>query len=324
MKKFAIIGTGFSGLAVACHLLHHGVRNIHLFDKKGVGGGASGIAAGLLHPYAGAHAKKNPHADEGMNSTINLLNIIEEEMDESCSQRKGILRVALTSDQEADYRFCSEKYEDVSWIQDVSELVPGTPPLPGILIHSGISINCKQYLQGLWKYCERHGVQFFSSEVHQLQNLPYDHIIVTGGMETLKFAELAHLKLRPVKGQILRISWPKNLTPLPLPLNSQAYLVMDPSKESVWAGATFERHFKTESIDLVEALSILLPKVEALYPPLKREKILECHAALRASTPDHQPLWGKIDDRISYLTGLGSKGLLYHSLFAKQLADLLK
>ena len=53
-RRYAIIGGGFAGVATAWHLLAHANSpvSIHLFDGAGIAGGASGAAAGLLHPYS--------------------------------------------------------------------------------------------------------------------------------------------------------------------------------------------------------------------------------------------------------------------------------
>ena len=53
-RRYAIIGGGFAGVATAWHLLAAGqgsIATLDLFDASGLGGGASGAAAGLLHPY---------------------------------------------------------------------------------------------------------------------------------------------------------------------------------------------------------------------------------------------------------------------------------
>ena len=53
-RRYAIIGGGFAGVATAWHLLAHASTpiSVHLFDGAGIAGGASGAAAGLLHPYS--------------------------------------------------------------------------------------------------------------------------------------------------------------------------------------------------------------------------------------------------------------------------------
>ena len=55
MEKYAVLGAGFAGLAVAWHLLAAATprRPVHVevFDAHGLGGSASAAAAGLLHPF---------------------------------------------------------------------------------------------------------------------------------------------------------------------------------------------------------------------------------------------------------------------------------
>ncbi|TYH93016.1 hypothetical protein ES332_A13G224600v1 [Gossypium tomentosum] len=54
--RYAVLGAGFAGLSVACHLLKESPKdlNLHidLYDEMGIGGGASGVSGGLLHPYS--------------------------------------------------------------------------------------------------------------------------------------------------------------------------------------------------------------------------------------------------------------------------------
>lgn len=52
----AVLGAGFAGLSVVWHLFKHSPKELNLkidiYDEVGIGGGASGIAGGLLHPYS--------------------------------------------------------------------------------------------------------------------------------------------------------------------------------------------------------------------------------------------------------------------------------
>ena len=323
MVRIAIIGAGFSGMATAWHLLKlEKDLEVVVFDSVGIGAGASGIAAGLLHPYAGAHGKQNRYALEGMEATWQLIKHAEKALGKPVCQRSGLLRLALTDQQHQDFFLSSQKYQDVSWYtsEQCHILDPALPNKPGLFIHSAVSIDPLLYLQGLWLDCQQHSICFEQKKVTNLKELQgFDHIVLSVGSAWKLFPEMAHLPLTPIKGQILEFEW-EHASPLPCPLNSQAYLIMHPSKNSCMAGATFERDFEHSEPCLEVAVKDIMPKAKELYPSLERRKILDCKAGIRVSTPDHLPRVDKVAENCWAITGMGSKGLLYHALFAKRLA----
>src|SRR5579871_5515020 len=136
MMRIAIIGAGFAGLSLAWHLLNDPSHpHVVLFDGKGVGGGASGIAPGLLHPYVGEHCRRNFMAEEGLAATNALLKISQNHVAEPVVLSEGVLRSPQDPIQEA----CLSSYPDVILS------APGK-----YLITSGKTVNCKAYLQGLF------------------------------------------------------------------------------------------------------------------------------------------------------------------------------
>lgn len=52
---------------------------------------------------------------------------------------------------------------------------------------------------------------------------------------------------------------------------------------------------------------------------MKNASIANCYAGVRAVTPQHRPLIQRLSSSQWILIGMGSKGLLYHALFAKEL-----
>ena len=318
-QNIAIVGAGFAGLAVAWYLSQRKVR-VTLYDKNGIGGGASGLAAGLLHPYAGAHAKKNWMADEALPLSLQLLSIASQALGKTVYSPSGILRIALNEEQHCDFRKCAELHDDVEWwdARKCQSEVSGLPDAPGIMIRSGVAVDCPLYLKGLAKACQQAGVEFCKQEISDLDSLrEQDAIVINAGPSCKQFEELAHLPLKLIRGQLLEVSWPSELPPLPFPLNSKAYLVMAPHHRTCYIGATFERNYQ----EVTEAEKYLLPKAYALFPPIQETKTLHAYAGIRVSTPDHRPLMKQINERLFVLTGLGSKGLLYHALFAKRLVE---
>lgn len=107
--NIAIIGAGFSGLATAWHLLHRKNIRVTVYDSAGIGGGASGIAAGLLHTYAGLHCKLNWKGYEGYQATCQLLTVACEALNQPIFKPSELIRVALTEANDREYAECAEK-----------------------------------------------------------------------------------------------------------------------------------------------------------------------------------------------------------------------
>ena len=324
--KIAIIGAGFSGLATAWHLLRDrtaGSIKLTIFDSKGIGGGASGIAAGLMHPYAGAHAKLNKFGLEGMAIAKQLFDVASNALGQPVANQSGLLRIALSHEQENDYSIAASKYQDVTWLEasQCQEIIPDTPFKPGIFIKNAYTVDCQLYLNGLWNACKNKGASLEIAEIKNLESLKeYDIKVLAAGAKINSLLSNQKLPITPVKGQLLEIEWPKNISPLKHPLNSQAYLIMNPDKQACILGATFERNFESDQPEMKVAKEYLLPKL-SMYPLLENAPILSIRAGLRASTPDHMPKIKKINENCWAITGMGSKGLLYHGLYAERLCQ---
>ncbi len=326
--QIAIVGAGFSGLAACWNLLQHpalGKRiKVVVFDEGGIGAGSSGMAAGLMHPYVGVHAKLNWMGIQGIAATQKLLDVASAAQGKAVANYCGILRLALSASQESDYKRCAAIHTaEVEWwdSQRCQALVPGLGGSPGLFIKTGASVFCPLYLAGLWKACQALGAVLEIKTVESLQELhAFDAVIVATGALVKAFPELSHLPITPVKGQLLEYAWPAGIEPLPAPLNSVNYLVMSESGGSCFAGATYEREFRSALPDPAFAQAEIGPKIAEMFPPLAAAQVVGCRAGLRASAAQRKPLMGRLDSRIWYLTGMGSKGLLYHALFAESLA----
>lgn len=327
MKSIAIIGAGFAGVACAWFLSQH--ANVVLFDNKGIGGAASGIAAGLLHPFVGQHCKLNRYGWEGLTATLSLLSVAEKALGEPVAEHSGMVRTAFTMEQQQNYRLASQQYSqhiDELSLQELSKLIDGVPNTPAIFIKPAYTVYTDKYLKGLWLACQQQGVAFEQKHVTTLNQLAtFDTVILAVGGDYKNWQELNHLPFRSIKGQVLELSWPQNLPSLTTALNSQIYCVMSADKQKALAGATYERQFKTDQPDLAVASSEILPKLGMMYPPLQNAEVITCRAGIRVTTPDRMPCIQQINGRCWAFSGLSSRGLLYHALFAEKLAhDLFK
>lgn len=246
----AIIGAGFCGLATAWHLLNlqppFSRLAVCLMDSKNIGQSTSGIAAGLLHPYAGARSKLNWRGLEGFQASQELLHVASSALRKPVLlQQQGILRLALQEQQVQNFRRCAELYpDDVEWLSDAScqSLAPGCAQAPGIWIKGGRVVDSASYLQGLWLACKQRGAQFEKRTITSTQEISsFDITLVTAGADSTAFSELSNLPLTKVKGQILEFAWPGGYAPLSYALNSQAYIVMSATGSSCFVGATYEK-----------------------------------------------------------------------------------
>ncbi len=285
MKKIAIVGAGFAGLAAAYFLSQK--YHVTLFDKKGIGAGASGISSGLLHPYPGEKGRLSWHAEEALTFSKELIDAAEEELGKPVANRNGILRLGPI----------------LSPGKDVVEMGPEK-----FLITSGWTVFTPLYLQGLSRLCDKRGVEIKVQEIETVAALDqYDHVVLAVGAGIRSFKEREELKINFVKGQILTCQLNE---PLERSISSKIYtaLTADPLKCHV--GATYEREVIDDIPNREKAIQLLNPELP----------VIDCRAGIRVTNPAHYfPIMKQLGPRCHAITALGSRGLLYHAFLATQL-----
>lgn len=307
--KFAVIGAGFSGLALA-YFLSRDNHHVTVIDKKGIGGGASGIAAGLLHPYVGFKCRLNWRGREALQASRQLIETVAPN-----SFREGIVRIAASHEQDTLFQEAAALHEDLSMI---SFDHPGLAAKKALFIQSGLTVDGPYYLRSLWKAIEAKGGQLLCDDVLELDHLAsFDRVVVCSGQLARK---LFSLPLHFIKGQLLKLKWPRALPPLTHSLIGKKYVVMEKDQTSCWVGATYERGVVDDQPDFAAAKDDLLAGLSSMIPELAESEVLDIQAGIRAFAPDKRPFFQQIDTRIWTLTGMGSKGLLYHALLAEELA----
>jgi glycine/D-amino acid oxidase-like deaminating enzyme len=326
--KIAVLGTGFCGLACACILSEYVEKGINLhitlFDPEEIAANASGISAGLLHVYGGAQAKLSKEGIEGLSSTLSLLETVQRKTEPSIAVKSCLLRVAVSDQQKRDFFACAQQFSDVKWCEaeECQDIFPGMVPEPGILIKNAYAVDSRKYLEGLKNYTINRGALWYKRRVLSLKELSnFDAVIVAMGAYTASLPELSHLPIRRIKGQILRLNWPKNIPSLQFPISSRAYFVPDKDGTSCTVGATYERNFHNLEPDLGKALEYLQPLMKGIFRDLSAVDVAECYSGCRASTPNHMPLLTRESKNTWVITGMGSKGLLYHALYSKRLVN---
>ena len=195
-KRFAVVGAGCAGLGVVRYLLQEGLSrgqrvHIDLYDAYGIGCGATGVAAGLLHPYAPT-GKKLWQAEPAFQEASHLIHAVGESFSgrrfwkqqdlfrpannerqrrnfaknvgwtQHLTSRDAVLlgttQARCVTQQERDALFagCSlndEVEKRFASIPD-AESAPEVESIAGIFIRGGIVLDTVAYLNALWEYCE--------------------------------------------------------------------------------------------------------------------------------------------------------------------------
>ena len=311
--RIAILGAGFAGLSVAWHLLQIGGCEVTLFDAKGVGAGASGVAAGLMHPYVGEEGRRSVRADEGMEASLHLIRTVERELKEKLICGEGILRYVVHEEKRLRLLAYAEQFGD---IEQVGEQC--------FLLKSGITLDCPRYLQGLFELLSRRGAQLIIEEITDLQALNgFDQIVVAAGAGIVGFPELKGLQYSLLKGQVLHCRLPTGLALPEKSVIGKGYIARALQKEVCHVGSTYERAYSDLLPNSVLAKQLLFPPLTHLFP-VNQLEVLECKAALRVIRRGHYfPIAAKLSEKLWVLGALGSRGLLYHGLLGKHLTEAL-
>lgn len=308
--RIAVIGAGFSGLAVAWYLLND-KNQVTVFDPFLLGG-ASAVATGLLHPYVGEEGRRSLFATEAIEKTGQLLQIAEESLGKEVS-REGVIRIAQNEKQKLSFKSHCVVFKDVVDLGNEH-----------FLVKSGKTVFCKRYLEGMRLAIIRKGGQFIAEKITDLEQLKdFDQVVVAAGASVRDFPELEQIRLRFIKGQVLTCQIPEHLQ-IERSLIGKGYVAISYEPKICHVGATYERFDLTETTDLLQTQKVLFAKASSFYPDICQLKPVDCSSAIRVMRQGHYlPIATKVSSRLWAITAMGSRGLLYHAYFAEKLAQTI-
>lgn len=325
MKQVCVVGAGLAGACAAYALSPH-VR-VTLLDRAEAATGASGVAAGIVNPFAGPRSAPVWHRTEALAALETLL--VAAKM---WAPPPGIVRPARDGEQAQRFRQRSEAYPDaLAWLGAVQagEQWPDVhAPLGALVVGEGRAVDVAAFVRGLLSACPietRFGatgeVVRVDARVGRMETaegpaIEADVILLCTG--AVLFQEQAHLPLHHVKGQIITLHAPGLANRLPLAAGD-GYLV--PNGEMVLVGSTFEHVFDTDA-PTAEGIAALHAGATSLVPALAEAPVVEARAGIRTTVPGvRRPLLGPISrcGRLWVFNGLGAKGLLTAPLLAARL-----
>ncbi|KAL1218028.1 hypothetical protein V5N11_032874 [Cardamine amara subsp. amara] len=327
--RYAVLGAGFAGISVAWHLLKDSPKELRLsvdiYDEIGIGGGASGVSGGLLHPYS-PKGKLLWHGAECWRESLELLNVAEtaaasmekkgkgdsnESFGNFMVRRRGILRPAtnaktlgLMSDNARNcLASCVVETVDKDGAQS---LVPNLclPLNCAFYFPGAMNVNPKRYLQALFLACQNSAIASLGrknitlvkkciDDVLQLEG-EYDAVVICLGSKVDFLPGLTgKLPLRTCRGVITHLKLHENARgsyPDSGPsILSDAWLAVQ-GPRNLHMGSTWEWQSRNYSSDVSaeeasRALDELLPKASVVYPDIEKWEFAGARAGLRAMPP---------------------------------------
>lgn len=308
--KVAIIGAGLSGLSIASYLLRKNASvEVTVFDHKGIGKGASQVAS-LLHPYPGKKGKRSIEAKLALTTVEELFQFIQP-FAHYPFLSLGILRSAYTLQEEENFISMGKLYGDIDFYDY---------PSPFFHISSGFTVNTKEYLRSLWRFCTYCNATLVREKIYSLEKLhKFDHIVLAIGSGIASFHAIHQHSLDFVKGQIL-YSNKRRMCHLPMSCIAKGYIARVPNSP-IHLGSTYEHDFTHDQFSLSKAKEIILGKLIPYFPWIEELTIHNGCAAIRVcNNKSYLPIFEKIRPGLWMITAMGSRGLLYHAIMGLRAA----
>ncbi|MBQ0999869.1 glycine oxidase ThiO [Streptomyces sp. RK62] len=351
-----VVGGGIIGLVTAWRAAQRGFATAVVDPEPG--GGAARVAAGMLAAVTELHYGEQTLLGLNLDSARRYPDFAAELTDLTGHalgyRRCGTLAVALDADDRAHLRelhaLQSRSGLDSEWLtgRECRRLEPMLAPgvRGGLRVDGDHQIDPRRLTGALLAACERAGVTFHRTWAERLDvtadratgvtttdgsRLAADRVVLAAGSLSGRLAgvpDAVRPPVRPVKGQVLRLTVPKGLAPFlsrtvrAVVRGSQVYLVPRENGELV-VGATSEE-LGWDTTVTAGGVYELLRDAHELVPGITELPLTETRAGLRPASPDNAPLLGPTAlDGLLLATGHGRNGVLLAPVTGDVLAHVL-
>ncbi|MFF3260805.1 glycine oxidase ThiO [Streptomyces sp. NPDC002932] len=355
-SEVLVIGGGVIGLVTAWRAAQRGLA-VAVVDPD-PGGGAARVAAGMLA------AVTELHYGEEMLLGLNLASAARypafaAELEAASGQDIGFracgtLAVALDTDDRAHLRELHELQRrsglESQWLtgRECRRLEPMLAPgvRGGLRVDGDHQVDPRRLSAALLTACERAGVVFHRQRAERLSvvrdratgavladgsKLSADQVVLAAGSLSGRLAGVPeHVRppVRPVKGQVLRLTVPTAYAPFlsrtvrAVVRGSHLYLVPRENGELV-VGATSEE-MGWDTTVTAGGVYELLRDAHELVPGITELPLTETRAGLRPASPDNAPLLGRTAlPGLHLATGHHRNGVLLTPVTGDAMAQLL-
>ncbi|XP_027066259.2 uncharacterized protein [Coffea arabica] len=310
---------GFLLLGICCRDLP---LLVDIYDEVGIGGGASGVAGGLLHPYS-PKVKLLWRAEECWNESLKLIRIAERakqskvlntgrqeavhSMNFSIIRRRGILRPAVSlkniniMDHNVENCLASCRIESMDK-HAAENLVPGLSVPLNVAFHmpEALNVHSQYYLEALYLACQNsvaemlnlgvapRELNFYKTSVGSLLEFAgeYNAVVICLGARAAFLPESCRGVVTHMQlSDNFREEYPQH-SPSIL---SDAWIAVQGPRDLYlgstweWRSANYSRNVPT--VEASEALEELLLKGSVIYPAISNWTVREAVAGLRAMPP---------------------------------------
>ncbi|WP_406107299.1 glycine oxidase ThiO [Streptomyces sp. NBC_01003] len=321
-----VVGGGIIGLVTAWRAAQRGLRTAVVDPEPG--GGAAQVAAGMLAAVTELHYGEAEQTLLGLNvESARRYPAFAAELSEATGldlgyRACGTLAVALDADDRAHLRELHALQRksglESEWLtgRECRRLEPMLAPSVrgGLRVDGDHQIDPRRLAKALVAACERAGVRFHRQWAERLTvvregargvvladgtGLDADQVVLAGGSLSGRLAGVPDDVLppvRPVKGQVLRLTVPKVYAPFlsrtvrAVVRGGNLYLVPRVNGELV-VGATSEE-LGWDTTVTAGGVYELLRDAHELVPGITELPLTETRAGLRPGSPDNAPILG--------------------------------
>ncbi|WP_418956593.1 glycine oxidase ThiO [Streptomyces tritici] len=351
-----VVGGGIVGLVTAWRAAQRGLRTA--IADPDPGGGAARVAAGMLAAVTELHYGEETLLGLNLASARRYPDFVAELADATGLdvgyRACGTLAVALDSDDRAHLRELHALQArcglDSVWLsgRECRRLEPMLAPgvRGGLRVDGDHQVDPRRLADALLLACERAGVVFHRAWARRLTvvgdraagavlddgtELAADQVVLAGGSLSGRLAGVPEDVLppvRPVKGQVLRLTVPPAYAPFlsrtvrAVVRGGQVYLVPRENGELV-IGATSEE-LGWDTTVTAGGVYELLRDAHELVPGLTELPLTETRAGLRPGSPDNAPLLGATElPGLLLATGHYRNGVLLTPVTGDVMAEVL-
>lgn len=341
--KVIVVGGGVIGSSIAFHL-QKARSQVVLLERGGIGGEASGAAAGML--IAPVEDAGNRQFDELRKASLAMYPMLLREVQRLSGidveyRQQGMIRTARTEAFAKKLRSLAKRREGVEWVEgetlrllepgldgsllgaawceNDADLNPGalTKAIAGAAKKLGTDVRTNTMLTGFLG--RGHYVEGVSTNLGDVLG---DAVVLAAGPWTELLSQRLGVRLPspPMRGQMLAY---RSTAVRHAVWGEDGYLVPKP-RGMVFAGATVEdvgfRKGTTE-----RALSGLRRMAASLIPALARAKVVSSWAGLRPGSPDGMPIIGRFPgkENVYLATGHFRNGILLAPITGTLISDLV-